>query len=39
MFDEEQLDPYGVGNLLHVLAIKNNLSAFRVRGRVECPYY
>jgi len=26
MFDEERLDPHGVGNLLHALTIKNKLS-------------
>ena len=32
MFDEERLDPHGVGNLPHVLTIKK----FGIRGRVEC---
>jgi len=42
MFDEERLDPHGVGNLRHVLTIKNKSSTFDtfgVRGSVECPYY
>jgi len=36
MFDEERLDPHGVGNLPRVLTIKNKSSTFGVRGRVEC---
>ena len=32
MFDEEPLDPHGVGNLPHVL---NKSSTFGVRGRVD----
>ena len=39
MFDEEQLDPRGVANLLHVLTITTKLSTFGIRGRVKCPYF
>jgi len=39
IFDEEWLDPHGVGNLLYVLSIRNKSSTFGVRGRVECRYY
>ena len=35
-FGEERLDPYGIGNLPHVLTITNKSSTFGVRGRAEC---
>ena len=38
-FDEEQLHPYGVGNLPQVPTIKNKSSTFGVKGSVECAYY
>jgi len=38
MFDKEQSDPHGVGNLMHVLTIKIKSSIFGVR-RVKCAYY
>ena len=37
MFDQERLDPHRVGNLTHVLTIKNKSSTFRVR--IKCAYY
>lgn len=39
MFDKEQLDAHGVGNLPNILTMKNKLSTFGVSGRVECMYY
>jgi len=39
MFDEERLDPHGVGNLPHFLTIKNKSSTFGVRGRVEQAHF
>lgn len=39
MFDKEQLDAHGVGNLPNILTMKNKLSTFGVGGRVECKYY
>ena len=30
MFDEERLDPHGIGNLPHALTIKNKSSTFGV---------
>lgn len=39
MFDKEQLDAHGVGNLPNILTLKNKSSTFRVGGRVECTYY
>ena len=38
MLDKEGLDPHGIGNLLHILAIKNKLSPFRIRGKVESTH-
>ena len=39
MFDKERLHLHGVGNLPHVLTIRNKSSRFGVGGSVECPYY
>lgn len=39
MFDKEQLDAHGVGNLSNILTMKNKLSTFGVGGRVKCTYY
>ena len=38
MFNEERLDLHGVGNLPHILTMKNKLSTFGAGGSVEYTY-